>query len=78
MECSSQKTRHLSIALQPIVLTSKSLTSNETCYSNTEREALGILHSLEKFNHYHFTCKVSVITDHKSAVAIFKKDVTTL
>ena len=30
-----------------IALVSKSLTSAETCYTNTEREALGILHDLE-------------------------------
>ena len=34
--------------LQPIVLVSQSLTNAECRYSNIEREALGILHSLSK------------------------------
>ena len=50
----------------------------ETDYSNIEREVLGILHGLEKFHHYCFTCEVSVITDHKPMVAIFKKNVASL
>ena len=35
-------------ALQAIAFISKTLISMETCYSNTEREALGIPHGLEK------------------------------
>ena len=42
------------IALCPIAFTSKSLTDAEWRYSNTEWEALGILHGLEKFHHYCF------------------------
>ena len=37
--------------LRPITFESKSLTSAEYRYSNTEREALGILHGFEKFHH---------------------------
>ena len=33
--------------LLPIVFESKSFTSTKTCYSNIEREGLGILHGLE-------------------------------
>ena len=40
--------------LHPVAFTSKSLFSAEWCYSNKEREALGILYSLEKFHHYCF------------------------
>ena len=47
-------------------------------YSNIEREALGILHGLEKFHHYYFAKKVSIITNHKLLMIIFKKDVATL
>ena len=50
----------------------------ESHYSNTEREALGIQHGLEKFHHYYFTHEVSITTDHKLLVAIFKKDVLIL
>ena len=41
--------------LQLLAFANKSLTNTETCYSKVEREALGILHSLEKFHHYGFT-----------------------
>ena len=43
-----------------------------------ERGALGILHELKKFHHYFFIREVSIITDHKPLVSIFKKDVATL
>ena len=39
------------IALCPTVFGNKSLTSMEWWYSNSEREALGILYGLEKFHH---------------------------
>ena len=61
-------------ALWSIAFMNKSLTCAETCYGNTERVALGILHCLNKFHHYCFSHEVSMITDHKSLVAIFKKD----
>ena len=38
--------------LHPIEFASKSLMDIEHRYSNIEREALGILHGLEKFHHY--------------------------
>ena len=40
--------------LHPIAFASKSLMDAECRYSNIEREALGILHGLEKFHHYCF------------------------
>ena len=43
-----------------------------------ERDALGILHGLEKFRHYCFAREVHVITNHKPLVAIFIKDVAIL
>ena len=64
-------------ALWPIAFASKSLTSMEINNSNIEREALGILHDL-KIHHYCFAHEVSVITDHKTLVAIFEKDVASL
>ena len=51
--------------LHPISFASKSLTGAEYRYSNIEREALGILHGLEKFHHYCFARKVHIITNHK-------------
>ena len=64
--------------LQPIAFASKILPSVKKRYSNMEREALGIVHGLENFHHYCFVRKVSMITDHKLLVAIFKKDIATL
>ena len=58
------------------LFTSKSLSNMEQWYSNTEPEALGILHGLEKF-HYYFTEKVNIITDQKPLVAMFNKDIIT-
>ena len=46
----------LSQLMWPIAFTSKSTTNAETCYSNIEREVLGILHRLE--NSYHYCCAV--------------------
>ena len=62
----------------PVAFFSKSLTSTEMCYRNTERESLGILHGLEKFYYYCFTHEVSMITDHQLLVAIFKKYIANL
>ena len=64
--------------LRPIAFASKSLTSAEHRYSNIKREVLGILHGLKKFHHYCFAREVSIITDHKPLVEIFKKDIVTL
>ena len=66
------------VILCPIAFASKSLTGAEQRYSNIKREALGILHGLEKFHHYCFHRQVIVITNHKPLVSIFKKDVATL
>ena len=64
--------------LHPITFASKSLTGTEHMYSNIEREALGILHELQKVHHYCFAREVLIITNHKPLVAIFKKDMATL
>ena len=48
-------------------------------YSNIERDALGILYGLEKFPYYYFAREVSITTDDKPLIAIFKKkDIATL
>ena len=59
--------------LRPIAFSSKSLTIAEQGYSNIEREVLGILHGLEEFHHYCSAREVSIITNHKTLVAVFKK-----
>ena len=60
---------------QLIASASKCLTSAEHRYSNIERE---VLHGLKKFHHYSFARDISLTTDHKPLVAIFKRDVVTL
>ena len=59
--------------LRPSAFFSKNLTGAGKRYSNIEREALGILYELEKCYHYCIAREVSIITDHKLLVAIFKK-----
>ena len=59
--------------LCPITFASKSLTGAEHRYSNIEREALGILHGLEKFHHYCFAREVHIITDHKPLIGYIQK-----
>ena len=56
--------------LHPIAFDSKSLTSAEYRYSNIEREVLGILHGLEKFDHYYSVGDINVFTDHKPPVTM--------
>ena len=65
-------------ALWPIAYTSKSLISAKIYYNYNERDALHILHSIEKFHHYCFIPNISVITNHESLVAITKKDIVSL
>ena len=77
MTCSKDAASDNTI-LRPTVFSSKSLTSAEQRYSNIKRKALGILHGLKKIHHYCFAMEVSIITNHKPLVAIFKKDVATL
>ena len=64
--------------LKPTAFTSKSLIGVEKRHSNAEREAQGIMYGLEKSHHHCFAMKVSIITDHKPLITIFKKDVATL
>ena len=65
-------------ALQKLAFACKSKKSAETHYSNIEREVLGRLHGLDKFNHHSFAHEVSVITNQKLLVALFKKDLANL
>ena len=58
--------------LRTIAFTNESLSAAEKI-SNMQREALGILHSLEDIHHYCFARKLSMINDHKPLIAIFKK-----
>ena len=61
---------------QAVAYASKSLPSTEQNYSKIEREAFGVLHSLEKFQHYCYGCVVHVITDHRPLLSLMHKDVS--
>ena len=63
--------------LRPTKFVSKNLSAEER-YSNLEREVWALLHDLEKFHYYQIAREVSIITDDKPLVAVFKKDVATL
>ena len=54
-----------------------SIKHREGC-SNIDRKALGIKHGSENFHHYYFTREVSITTDHKQLMSIFKKDMAIL
>ena len=66
------------IPLWPIVFGSMRQPSAEMWYSNLKSEALGICHGLERFHQYCFTCEVSMITDYKQLVLMFRKDTANL
>ena len=60
-------------SLYPIAYGSKTLTSAETRYANIERELLGVVGGLEKFNYFTFGRPVMILTDLKPLIAISKK-----
>ena len=49
------------------------LSQTESNYSNIERELLGVVFSCLHFKHFAHGHKVTVITDHKPLVSLFKK-----
>ena len=59
--------------MYPITYDSKTLTSTETRYANIERELLGVVGGLEKFNYFTFGRPVVILTDHKTLIAISMK-----
>ena len=60
-------------SLYLIAYGSKTLTSAETRYANTEHKLLGAVGALEKFHYFTFGCPVIILTDHKPLKAISKK-----
>ena len=77
MNCGHDKIPDNAI-LCPIAFASKSLSSVEWHYSNTECKAFRIIHGQERFLHYHFMEEVCVITDHKPLMVILSKAVAML
>ena len=59
--------------LRPIAYASKTLSQTESNYSNIECELLGVVFSCLHFKHFAYGHKVTVITDHKPLVSLFKK-----
>lgn len=54
-----------------VAYASRSLTETEQRYSQTEREALGVVYGLEHFHLYTYGSAVTVVTDHKPLTYIF-------
>ena len=60
--------------LRPVYYASKTLTTTESNYSNIEREMLGMVFSVLHFKHFTYGQQVTVITDHKPLITLFKKN----
>ena len=60
--------------LCPVFYASETLTDTESNYSNIECEMLGIVFSILHFKHFTFGCKVHIITDHKTLITLFIKN----
>ena len=57
--------------IRPVAYASRSLSSTEQRYSQTEREALGVKFGCLKFFHYLSGSQFKVISDHKPLVSLF-------
>ena len=60
-----------------VAMCSRKLTEAESRYSNIERECLGVMYGLEKFEYYLLGRHVIVETDHSPLEQIFKKTIST-
>ncbi len=58
---------------RPVAFASRTLSDTERRYAQIEKEMLAVTYGLEKFHHYTFGRRVSVLTDHKPLVAISNK-----
>ena len=62
--------------LHPISYASKTLLETESNYSNIERELLGVVFAVTHFKHFTYGRPVTIISDHKPLVSLFKKSLT--
>ena len=58
---------------RPIAFASRTLTDTERNYAQIEKDILAVTYGLEKFHHYTFGRKLTVVTDHKPLVTIKHK-----
>ena len=65
-----QKTPENSV-FQPVAFASRSLSDAETRYSQTEREALAVVFSCERFKNYVYELRFTVVTDHKPLLKLY-------
>ena len=61
--------------LRPAFCTSKADLNAEVNYRNTECEMLGVVFSILHFKHFTYGCNITVITDHKPLITLFKKNI---
>ena len=59
-----------------IAFASKTLTQTQSNYSNIEREALGLVHGIQRFHTYLYGREFTAITDHKPLVNIWQRPLT--
>ena len=62
--------------LHPISYASKTLSETESNYSNIEQELLGVVFAVTHFKHLTYGRPVTIISDHKLLVSLFKKSLT--
>ena len=60
----------------PIAFASRALSSTEQNYTQIKKEMLAILYGLNKFHHFTYGCKVTIVTDHTPIASIVKKALT--
>ena len=65
--------RHPDGTLRPLGFFSKKFRPVEMRYSTTDREALGIVLACRFFHHFLWGSKVTIKTDHRSLVSVFKR-----
>ena len=70
---SMAKSDEILMNLRPISYASKTLSSTESNYLNTECELLGLLFAITHFKHFTYGRLVHVITDDKPLVSLFRK-----